>query len=119
MPIPIGVRSIWSERGYMRAVATKRPKWRRSRAIAPVLFDVEDAHYGPWASALSFVLAEMPDLALTALGEGALQVAEHQTPAGVRLAMVDSYGEIARLLEERGKEGHAQVARRLAGDMAH
>ena len=81
-------------------------------------FDVEDAHYGPWASALSFVLAEMPDLALTALGEGALQVAEHQTPAGVRRAMVDSYGEIARLLEERGKEGHAQVARRLAGDMA-
>ena len=95
MPIPIGVRSIWSERGYMRAVATKRPKWRRSRAIAPVLFDVEDAHYGPWASALSFVLAEMPDLALTALGEVAWQVAEHQTPAGVRWAMVDSYGEIA------------------------
>jgi hypothetical protein len=81
-------------------------------------FDVEDAHYGPWASALSFVLAEMPDLALTALGEGALQVAEYQTPAGVRRAMVNSYGEIARLLEERGKTGHAQVARRLAGDVA-
>ena len=81
-------------------------------------FDVEDAHYGPWASALSFVLAEMPDLALTALGEGALQVAEHQTPAGVRRAMVNSYGEIARLLEERGKTGHAQVARRLARDVA-
>jgi hypothetical protein len=58
-------------------------------------FYVEDAHCGPWASTLSFVLAEMPDLALTALGEVAWQVAEHQTPAGVRWAMVDSYGEIA------------------------
>lgn len=81
-------------------------------------FDVEDAHYGPWASALSFAWAQMPDLALTALGEGVIQVAEYPTPAGVRQAMADSYVEIARLLELQGREGHAKVAYRLAGQVA-
>ena len=105
--------SRWSNSGAADRLAQAYPDWRpvdlvrtwiyarggdEAAEMAAVtryragFFDVEDAHYGPWASALSFVLAEMPDLALTALGEGALQVAEHQTPTGVRRAMVDSYG---------------------------
>ena len=75
---------------------------------------VEDAHYGPWASALSFIKVGLPDLALTALGEGALQAGQYPTPPSIRRAMADSYGEIAALLDQGGRSEHARVAWRLA-----
>ena len=100
---------IHARRGEEEAEMAAITRYRSS------FFAVEDAHYGPWASALSFVQAQLPDLALTALAEGALQVAEYPTPAAVRRAMAESYGEIARLLERQGRTEHAQAAYQLAG----
>ena len=78
-------------------------------------FAVEDAQYVPWASALSFAQAQMPDLALTALAEGALQVAEYPTPGPVQRAMADSYGEIAEALQGQGRARHGQEIGRAHG----
>ncbi len=102
---------IYAQRGEE---APERAAITRYRAG---FFAVEDAQYVPWASALSFAQAQMPDLALTALAEGALQVAEYPTPGPVRRAMADSYGEIAEVLQRQGRARHAQVAYELADEV--
>ncbi|MEE3259812.1 MAG: glycosyltransferase family 39 protein [Candidatus Latescibacterota bacterium] len=102
---------IHARRGDAEAELASVERYRAS------FFTVGDAHYGPWASALSFARAQMPDLAVTALAEGALQVAEYPTPVAVRRAMGDSFGEIARLLERQGRVEHARAAQALAGEV--